>query len=130
MASKRGMSIRNEEAQARIDAAVERIATAGAFKVEPPPVYRRDPIRQDTERLERLAGIVEQAADALDDEGGDPAFSGAQADVSVTIDTMTREELNTLAIERGIEDPDKLPNKDAVIAAIQDAVIAAIQEAS
>lgn len=111
MASKRGMSYRNEGAQSRIDAAVERIAAAGAFEVEPRPVYRRDPIRQETERLERLAGVLEQVVSVLDGGRNDPN----------RLASLTRKELNAMATDLGIEKPADLPNKDAVIAAIEEA---------
>lgn len=44
-----------------------------------------------------------------------------RVDAAATLDGMTREELNAHAASVGVEDADKLPNKAAVIEAIEGA---------
>jgi hypothetical protein len=48
----------------------------------------------------------------------DPHVAIAQA--ANELSKLTRERLNELAAEAGVEDPGSLPNKDAVIAALED----------
>jgi hypothetical protein len=51
---------------------------------------------------------VEHAVDQVDEQPSDE-----------DLDALKREDLDKLALELGVEDPDKLPNKGAVIEAIE-----------
>lgn len=62
MASKIGMTYRNEAAQARIDATLEGLTEALTLDVGPVPTNRRDPVLQETLRLEWMADLLEALA--------------------------------------------------------------------
>ena len=51
----------------------------------------------------------------------DPSGDSGKHPNNVYLDALTRDQLNALASEKGIEHPEKLPNKAAVIDAIVDA---------
>lgn len=62
MASKIGMSYRNEAAQARIDATLDGLTARLTTDVPPVPTNRRDPVLQETLRLEWMADLLESLA--------------------------------------------------------------------
>jgi hypothetical protein len=124
MASRRGMTIRNEQAEARIDAAMAQFAELGAFEVESQPVYRRDAARQETERLERVADILERAVGVLTNVAAerDAALNAVSQKEAPDFTKMKRAELEASAAGIGIENPgdkEAFPNVDALIGAIE-----------
>lgn len=116
MASRIGMSYRNEASQGRIDAALTSLVNDFTLDVQPLPSNRRDPILQEAVRLEWTADVLEAIAASSGvpgaAEGGDPA--SAEDDLM----DHTRDDLNAIAAELGIEDAASLPNKGAVVDAI------------
>lgn len=57
MASRRGMAIRIEQANDRIDAALERLASGQDVPAAPPA--HRDQVLRQTERLEWIADVLD-----------------------------------------------------------------------
>jgi len=119
MASRIGMSYRNEASQGRIDAALAALVSRFAVEVGPLAGHPRAPLLAAAIRLEWTADVLEAVAAssgvpvATDSaEGGDPA--SAEDDLMA----HTRDELNAMADELGIEDVASLPNKGAVADAI------------
>ncbi|HVL24876.1 MAG TPA: hypothetical protein VM450_12380 [Thermomicrobiales bacterium] len=111
MASRIGLNYRNEAAQTRLDGALAALAEAHGVDLPAQPAVNRDPFVTATQRLEWTADVLEELAGIGDEPSDDtPAMS-----------EMRRADLNALAIEIGITDADKLPNRDAVIAAIESA---------
>jgi len=103
------MLMRTEKATERIDAALATLQAT--YDLPDGPPITRDRALRDTLRLEYLADVLEIIASDEDDE-----------DELDNLKAMSRAELNELASEHSIEDADKLPNKDAVIAAIDAAI--------
>lgn len=62
MASKIGMTYRNEAAQARIDTTLEALSAGLPLDVGSVPTNRRDPVLQETLRLEWMADLLEALA--------------------------------------------------------------------
>jgi hypothetical protein len=118
------MAIRNEAATKRIDVILQAIAARLDLEIPPIPSVRNNAILQETLRLEWSADVLEQVDRAT---GGTGVYEQeSEADEPADgFDSMKRDELNALALERGVEDPDKLPNKAAVIEAIEQATFAA-----
>jgi hypothetical protein len=56
----------------------------------------------------RARAIARGSIKVLGDEDGEDEFK-----------SLSRADLNALAVREGVEEPDKLPNMDAVIAAVQ-----------
>jgi hypothetical protein len=80
--------------------------TVGAYAgTEQDKVYAKD------EDYELITGSTPTPAATTEDEEGD-------GDQPVDLDGLSRDALNELATEKGVENPDDLPNKDAVKAAI------------
>lgn len=102
MASRLGMTIRNERANARIDAALAQMAEG--LDVPAAPDQPRDRLLAETLRLEWIADSLEAVVAGED--------GGALID-------RTRDELNELAAEAGVENPEKLKNKQEVVDAIE-----------
>lgn len=48
-----------------------------------------------------------------------PAGSGSPEDAGTDLDSLSRDELDALATEKGVDNPEELPNKGAVKDAIQ-----------
>ncbi len=122
------------------DAAMRRIAAAEATLGErfgvapmPPPAYEgRDPAFNQARQLERLADLLDGIVAATDGmtaappaDVADETDGGAESD----LEEMSRAQLNAYAAELGIEAPDKLPNKAAVVAAIEETLTAPDDEA-
>lgn len=106
MASRIGMLMRAEKATERIDAALATLQAT--YDLPDGPPVTRDRALRDTLRLEYLADVLEIIASDEDEPDN--------------LKAKSRAELNELASEHGVEDADKLPNKDAVIAAIDAAI--------
>lgn len=117
MASKIGMTYRNEAAQARIDATLEGLTKGLTLDVGPVPTNRRDPILQETLRLEWMADLLEVLA-----AGPDPSKP------DIDLNAMKRDDLNAYAREHGVEDPEGLPNKGAVMEAVSAAQAVAAEQ--
>ena len=113
MASRIGMAIRNEAAENRIGVALEAIAATGHLDLSSPPEATRDEVLNETLRLESVADSLEAVLAAVSllpsaDRGAEPALTD-----------LKRDELNAIAAELGIDAPEKLPNKPAVVEAIE-----------
>lgn len=123
MATRAAKAIRASEAHHRIDLALGRLAKR--LDVEEPapapdPVVLRDPELRAIRDTERLADRIEALDAALKDEGYSAApGETSKQDEATGLSAMTRKDLNAHAADLGIERPDKLPNKTAVIAAIE-----------
>lgn len=75
--------------------------------------------REDADKfMAANPGSAEVQARAAAAEAPAPVESAGQQSEQVANDSMTREELNTLASEMGIDGAEQMANKDAVIAAI------------
>lgn len=115
MASRIGMSYRNEQAQARIDAALATIASSGVELPAQPPRHR-DPNYSHTQRLEWIASVLETLT------GQD----GERVDVELVaipdFSAWEREDLDGLAAGVGVEDPGALESRREVIDAIMSRV--------
>lgn len=107
MPSRLGMLIRTDRAIERLDAALARVVDRYAIAT-PPPTPARDRALRDVERLEYLADVL--AAIAAD--------APAEQPVADSLEQLSRSELNGLAAQHGVDNPGALPNKAAVIAAI------------
>jgi hypothetical protein len=111
------MAIRNEAATKRIDAILQAIAARLDLEIPTIPSVRNNAILQETLRLEWSADVLEQVDRATGGTGPvDP-----DADKPEDLASLKRADLNTLAAELGIENPEKLKNKPAVIEAIEQA---------
>lgn len=86
----------------------QRVAIAEAEGDKAAAAHMRKHIDWVNEELARYGEDVKPAKAAASDAGDE--FAG-----------MTRDELNAAAVGAGVEEPDKLPNKDAVVAAIHEA---------
>lgn len=109
MATPESIAIRRADALDRSHAALKRIGEALDLDLGTYPEPHRDFEMRPAVESEWLAGTLEAVADELDPDGS----KGDE------IARMKRAELNAYALELGIEDPGKLPNKTAVMAAIR-----------
>lgn len=87
MASKLGMNRRQQQAQDRIHAAVAVLAPESAAEATTMPTHR-DPLTEETLRLEWIADTLEQLA-TQDGEGGDPPSPRASEPSVVTSEKET-----------------------------------------
>lgn len=135
MASKLGLSYRQEDAERRGSATLAAIANALEVTFPVRTVKRRDAASEAVERIEAWADDLEVIAGALAIEGyQQPAAPAAEDEAETAGDPeteadpegpnlvrMTRPQLNAYLTEQfGFEDPAALPNKDAVIALIRE----------
>lgn len=132
MASEEAIITRRVAADARISTAVATIAERDGITVPTMPQLPRevDPAFRAMVEREVLADTLEliAAGPTTDSDEGAESSEGEIEDLTVTVgdttyavdrlDDFTRPELNDLAATLGIESPDKLQNKAAVIAAI------------
>lgn len=90
----------------------QRVAIAEAEGNRAAAAHMRKHIDWVNEELARYGEDVPRAKAAKADDDDDQGDG---------LDKMNRDELNAAAAEAGVEDADKLPNKDAVVAAIREA---------
>lgn len=89
--------------------------TRGAFAgTEQDKVYASDPDWT-------LAGKGSPATEtpAGSESAGSPDGDGTVGEQAPDLDSLSRDELNALAAEKGVENPEELPNKGAVKEAIK-----------
>jgi uncharacterized membrane protein YccC len=110
MATLESIAIRRAAALERADLAMQRITQTLTLDIEAFPAPHRELEMRPALEAEWLAGTLEAVADTLDPK------AEALADA---LEDKTRTELDAYATDLGVADPDKLPNKAAVIAAIQ-----------
>lgn len=75
--------------------------------VAPPSIQRATPIVEPAEEASIVTEPVEEAVPSLDED----------EEIGASLE-MKRSELNALAVSLGVESPEKLPNKQAVVDAI------------
>lgn len=130
MATREAKRAREVVADGRIEAATATLADRFAISLPAPAYTPRDTDLREIARSERMADLLEGIVAATGPTGADvtTTITGSEVTTTATMTTdltaMTRAELDAYAATLGIEAPEKLPNKGAVIEAIEEALTA------
>jgi hypothetical protein len=112
MPTTRAVALRRANVDARIAEAGRVLSARFGVEVGPPPTgpAARDPRLGPVVQMEAMADLLDQICAATDPDAEPYAPD---------LDAMKRAELDAYAVEVGVEDPDTLPNKAAVVDAIR-----------